>query len=422
MPDAPSADDPTPTPTPRLRLRLGPTPQPDRRSAGFDAAPATPAGRGPLEALDRGLVALQTAARARGFYGPDHPLVRDAEAEALTMLRAATPAGGSLRVARLGDRVVSGGHRLPSAATLLRGLFAAADAGGWDALEFRCGLDAAALSALLDVLTGGPADRLPRSAAARVCRAGSAGAAAATEHGGDDASPLACLGSVGETFGAILGGGDIDAEALGSLTERLGRAARVGSAALVPMGDLKRHDDYTFAHAVNVGILSGALARAAGLPDGLVRDVTLAGMLHDTGKQAVSAVLLNKPDRLNDAERARLETHPAAGARLLLAAEGVPPLAAVVAFEHHMTDDGGGYPRRPAGHRRHPASQIVQLADVFDALRTRRPYREALPLDTVRAELSGGRGRLYPAALLDLFLAEVVPAEADAGVPAALAA
>ncbi len=130
--------------------------------------------------------------------------------------------------------------------------------------------------------------------------------------------------------------------------------------------------------------------------------------------------LLNKPDRLTDAERHRLETHPAAGARLLLGAEGVPPLAAIVAYEHHMTDDGGGYPHRPADHRRHPASEIVQLADVFDALRTRRPYREALPLETVRATLLGGRGRLYPAPLLDLFLAEVVPAEPEA--PSALAA
>ncbi len=239
--------------------------RPDRRSAGSDAPPATARDPGSLDALDRGLVALQTAARARGFYGPDHPLVRDAEAEALQQLRAAMPAEGRLRVARLGDRVVSGGHRLPSAAVLLRGLFAADDADAWDALEFRPGLDAAALSGLLGVLTGDPAEGLPRSATARVCRATAAGAgaevapAAETDaaSGEGAALPLSCLGTVGDTFGAILGGNRVDAESLDALTDRLGRAARVGSGAMVPMCSLKRHDDYTFAHAVNVGILSG---------------------------------------------------------------------------------------------------------------------------------------------------------------------
>ena len=93
---------------------------------------------------------------------------------------------------------------------------------------------------------------------------------------------------------------------------------------------------------------------------------------------------------------------------MFLAERGVPDVAAIVAFEHHANVDGTGYPRLGRGARPHLASQIVHVADVFDALRTNRPYRTAMDAVTVRGVLLEGAGKAFDPALVDLFLERVV--------------
>jgi response regulator RpfG family c-di-GMP phosphodiesterase len=83
-------------------------------------------------------------------------------------------------------------------------------------------------------------------------------------------------------------------------------------------------------------------------------------------------------------------------------------VAPIVAYEHHANVDGTGYPRLPAGGKPHLASQIVHVADVFDALRTNRPYRAAMDDARVRQILSDGAGKLFDPALVELFLEHVI--------------
>jgi putative nucleotidyltransferase with HDIG domain len=126
-----------------------------------------------------------------------------------------------------------------------------------------------------------------------------------------------------------------------------------------------------------VSVLAMALAEFLTLPAPAVRAFGVAGLLHDLGKVRIPREILTKAGKLTPEERSVIETHPVEGARILL--EGSEPLdlAASVAYEHHRCHDGGGYPRVHYPREAHQASRLVHVCDVYDALRTRRPYREA---------------------------------------------
>ena len=149
------------------------------------------------------------------------------------------------------------------------------------------------------------------------------------------------------------------------------------SQVVMPLIQLKEFDQYTTTHSLNVSVLTMALAEYLGLVPREVRAYGVAGLLHDLGKVRVPIEILNKPGKLTDEERAVMQKHPSDGARLILASEQKLDLAAVVAYEHHIMIDGGGYPCRHFGRPCHQGSLLVHVCDVYDALRTNRPYRDA---------------------------------------------
>lgn len=146
---------------------------------------------------------------------------------------------------------------------------------------------------------------------------------------------------------------------------------------MVPLLELKEYDQYTTTHAMNVAVLSMALGEHVGLSADSVREIGLAGLLHDLGKIRIPLEILNKPGKLSVQERAVVEAHPVDGARILLGGSDPLDLAAVVAYEHHLMLDGGGYPCLHYPRSAQYASRLVHVCDVYDALRTKRPYREA---------------------------------------------
>lgn len=150
---------------------------------------------------------------------------------------------------------------------------------------------------------------------------------------------------------------------------------REGESILV-LAALREQDEYTFTHAANVCILTMAQATALGIQGQLLNDIGMASMLHDIGKMFIPEEILTKPGKLTDEEFALMKSHPAKGGRYLLETAGVPRLAAIVAYEHHMRDDLSGYPSAPAGWKLNLASQLTAISDLFDAMRTRRPYNE----------------------------------------------
>jgi len=174
---------------------------------------------------------------------------------------------------------------------------------------------------------------------------------------------------------------------------------------LMPLLQLKEFDQYTTTHSMNVAVLTMALAEYLGMSGGDVRAFGVAGLLHDLGKVRVPLEILTKPGKLTPEERAVMQTHPAEGARIILAAEEQLDLAAVVAYEHHILLNGGGYPGLHYRRDCHRASKLVHVTDVYDALRTKRPYRDAWPLERVLAYLDEEAGREFDPELVQAFTA-----------------
>ncbi len=140
-------------------------------------------------------------------------------------------------------------------------------------------------------------------------------------------------------------------------------------------------DEYTFTHSVNVCILNLAQGMSLGFEGQILHDVGVAGMLHDVGKQFVPEEVLNKPGKLRENEWEYMRQHSLRGAEYLLNNPGIPRIAILTAFEHHMKFDMSGYPKVPKGWQTNLCSQITMISDFFDALRTKRAYKDAMHFD-----------------------------------------
>ena len=148
---------------------------------------------------------------------------------------------------------------------------------------------------------------------------------------------------------------------------------------LLPLLKIKEFDEYTTTHSLNVCVLAMGLAEwlELGAPD--VRAFGIAGLLHDLGKVKIPLEILNKKGKLDEDERAAMNAHPVEGARIIIESHPHLDMASVVAYEHHIMLNGGGYPKLVYERDCHRASKIVHVCDVYDALRTDRPYRAAWP-------------------------------------------
>jgi len=173
---------------------------------------------------------------------------------------------------------------------------------------------------------------------------------------------------------------------------------------LIPLLRIKRFDQYTTTHALNVSVLAMALAEFIGLGPKEVRSFGISGLLHDLGKITIPDEILNKPGKLTDAEREVMNSHTTEGARLILESEEHLDLPAVVAYEHHVKLNGTGYPQFKYPRRCHQASDLVHLCDVYDALRTHRPYREAWEHERVMGYMAEGAGEEFEPELSRAFL------------------
>lgn len=169
------------------------------------------------------------------------------------------------------------------------------------------------------------------------------------------------------------------------------------------------HDDTTGEHCYRVGRLASLLAREYGVEEEVCGLIDLAARLHDIGKLTVPDAILLKPGKLTAEERAIMETHTTAGARILAKAN-VPQLfvAEEIARGHHERWDGGGYPAGLRGAGIPLAARITALADVFDALTHARPYKKAWSVEDSLREISSLRGKHFDPELTDLFLALVL--------------
>ena len=172
---------------------------------------------------------------------------------------------------------------------------------------------------------------------------------------------------------------------------------------LLPLLKLRKFDEYTTTHSLNVSVLTMALAEWLSLGSRDVRAFGIAGLLHDLGKVRVPYEILNWAGKWGEREREIMARHPADGARLIIESSTDLDLAAVVAYEHHIMINGGGYPTPHFKRECHRASNLVHVCDVYDALRTNRPYRDAWPAEKVLAYIDERSGIEFDAELAQSF-------------------
>ncbi|MEX0979896.1 MAG: HD domain-containing phosphohydrolase [Gemmatimonadota bacterium] len=173
---------------------------------------------------------------------------------------------------------------------------------------------------------------------------------------------------------------------------------------LIPLLRLKQFDQYTTTHALNVSVLAMALAEFIELGPKDVRNFGIAGLLHDLGKTTIPEDILNKPGKLTAAERKVMQQHTVEGARIIIETEDNLDMAAIVAYEHHICLNGTGYPSLHHPRECHQCSNMVHVCDVYDALRTTRPYRDAWEHDRVMAYIRKGAGTEFEPGLAHAFL------------------
>jgi putative nucleotidyltransferase with HDIG domain len=172
---------------------------------------------------------------------------------------------------------------------------------------------------------------------------------------------------------------------------------------IIPLLNLRNFDEYTTTHSLNVCVLAMALAEWMGLGARDVRAFGVAGLMHDLGKTTIPLEILNKAGTLTHEEREIMKGHPVAGAKIIISTEPDLDLAAVVAYEHHVMLNGGGYPTFAFARDCHRGSKFVHVCDVYDALRTTRPYRGAWESEKVLAYMEERSGIEFEGELAHAF-------------------
>ena len=197
---------------------------------------------------------------------------------------------------------------------------------------------------------------------------------------------------------------EIQMAEVGAVVSSLATAMHGDQAVVLPLLQIRRYDQYTTTHSLNVCVLAMGLAEWLGLGARDVRAFGTSGLLHDIGKTKIPSEILNKAGRLEPHEREIMNGHPTFGAQIIMESQDKLDLAAVVAYEHHIMLNGGGYPKFDYPRDCHHASKLVHVCDVYDALRTNRPYRAAWQAPKVLSYMEERSGTEFDPDLVQAFV------------------
>jgi putative nucleotidyltransferase with HDIG domain len=367
-----------------------------------------------LDRVNTALLELMGALSARSLYPVGHPHIVLSEERAHTLLQDLLTERPEINLFVIDDRVIFENNMLPSSSTLSATFFEPLQQNGVDQLTFRRGLKADEISSFLDRLANQkdhqdepltPSKHLGLSSLSTV-------KGIPQNKLNIDSATITRLDEIFEALPDMWANVEhehtVDTSLLGDIVSSLSRVVSKSTDAFIPLAPLKAHDEYTFVHTINVAMLSASICEVLGFDSTHSQDLTTAALLHDIGKQAIPKEILNKPGRFTDEEFDVMKAHPVSGARILLNTPGVNSLSAIVAFEHHIRADGSGYPKVPHNWTLNLASRIVQMADIFDALRTDRPYRPGQPVSKIIEIMKQDVGTIFDPDLLMIFIRDVI--------------
>lgn len=171
-------------------------------------------------------------------------------------------------------------------------------------------------------------------------------------------------------------------------------------------GAIDAKDTYTKGHSIRVAEYSKEIARRIGLSEKAQDDIYMIGLLHDVGKIGVPDAIINKPAKLTDEEYAIMKQHPGMGAEILKNITEFPKLGTGARW-HHERYDGKGYPDGISSEEIPMEARIIAIADAYDAMSSRRSYRDVLPQEQVRSEVEKGKGTQFDPGYAEIMLAMI---------------
>lgn len=209
-----------------------------------------------------------------------------------------------------------------------------------------------------------------------------------------------------QTFEHVQEGRELKLATIRHIVELLIQKVAGSSAALAQILAVKLYENLTYCHSVNVATLSLLIARQIGFDERTTAAIGEAALLHDIGKTRIPLEVIRKPGALDKRERTLMESHTTFGAEILVEVDGLRPLTPTVALEHHRGVKGSGYPE--LGDRvPHFMSQLVSVADIYEAITGARTYQDPSQPEQaclVLARLAGGK---LNSALVKAFVAAV---------------
>jgi putative nucleotidyltransferase with HDIG domain len=207
-----------------------------------------------------------------------------------------------------------------------------------------------------------------------------------------------------QTFEQLSAGRALDTATVHDLVRLLISRVASSHAALAQILALKRYENLTYCHSVNVAVLSLLLGRQLELDDETLPALVEAALLHDVGKTRVPLEILKKPGALDKRERRIVEAHTIFGAEILVQVDGLRRLTPLVALEHHRSVTGSGYPNLGDGVVPHVFSQIVSVADIYEAVTGARSYQAPTPPERACLLLARLAGEKLNGALVKAFV------------------
>jgi len=174
-------------------------------------------------------------------------------------------------------------------------------------------------------------------------------------------------------------GKQIEIEQIKPVVERIVDSIFRQQDALLPLVQLKNHDEYTFQHSVSACALMTSFARTLEMPREIIREIAIGALLHDVGKATIPDDILNKPGKLTDAEFEQMKSHVVQSTIILTDTPGISPIALNVAAQHHERFDGSGYPNKLEGDEISQYGQMSAIVDVYDAITSDRIYHKGMP-------------------------------------------
>jgi putative nucleotidyltransferase with HDIG domain len=355
---------------------------------------------------------LGATVRAAELYAPTHPLVTRTATSLQAALAVPLVDSPTVIVGFLDDDVVVNDVRLRRGSANMTGLLRDMRERKVEKITFARGVEVADIRALMDEL----ADRVSRTSVddrltARGVRRIVVSKVAAEDEEGEPVGLEAAkqmyskaVTSAETIWAATKAGNQPDPADARGIIDSLSRLVYQDRTSLLALTALKRHDNYTFTHMVNVAALSMAMARSLDLEGPMLREFGFAALMHDIGKVHTPLEILNKPDKLTEEEYKIMKQHVVDGAHVLRRTPETPALAPVVAFEHHLKQDLSGYPENVGSRKLNLCTMVVSVVDVFDALRSNRAYRAGLATDRIKHIMGQQDGTAFNRTLLRRFV------------------